>query len=73
MAKKKERRCAGCGKTFESGQKAYSVQAGVIGEDLTMSAEKLWGEMHKSCFEHSIESPQTVLQEVKRLAKSNRE
>ena len=62
-------RCAGCGSPIDSGSETVEIKTGNFQAGpgpLTESA--MWGLMHKSCFNRSIDSPEAALEEIKRLA-----
>ncbi len=64
-------RCVVCGKPIEAGQIVASVQKGSVSADGEFSPKKAWGMAHfEPCFERAIDSPQMVLERVKRLAKA---
>jgi hypothetical protein len=63
-------RCFVCGKEFEAGDKAASVVRAQVAEDGSFQPNKAWGHAHFSpCFERAVDSPQMVMDRLKRLAK----
>lgn len=68
-------RCAGCGKTIEvgpdgkatdKGPKVARIAFGRYKEDFV--EQKEWGYLHETCFNRSVDSPDAVMEEVRRQA-----
>ncbi len=68
-------RCAGCGKSIEvgpdgkvstNGPKVMRIAVGRFKTDFTEAKE--WGYLHESCFNRSIDSPDAVMEEVRKQA-----
>lgn len=63
-----ERRCIGCGKKIEVGDRAMRMVKGKVAVS-GFDEDKEWGEAHERCFLLAIGSPSAVLSEIKRQAK----
>lgn len=59
-------RCIGCGKPVESG-KTFLILVGTS-HDGEFSESDEHGRLHYECFNRAVESPRSVLEEVRRLA-----
>jgi hypothetical protein len=62
-------RCIGCGMPVVSSQQAAQLLVGRMDEDNEFGTERVFGTLHRSCFDRTIESPKSVLEEIKRLSK----
>ena len=60
-------RCAACGKPAHDESKAIRVSEGKTKDD-KFSEKKLWGVLHKVCFDRLVDSPDSVLAEIKKAA-----
>jgi hypothetical protein len=64
-------RCIGCGKEIEDGEKVYRIlKGGMRGGEFDERSE--YGDLHESCFHRSVESPRSVLEEVRRISRKAR-
>jgi hypothetical protein len=64
-------RCIGCGKPVEDGEKAYRIAKGGIDRG-EFDERSEYGNMHEECFHRAIESPKSVLEEVRRISRKRR-
>ena len=63
-----ETRCAGCGKTIDSGAKVVRIELGRLdGSSFDVKSE--WGRLHQDCFKRSVASPELALEQIKAQAK----
>jgi len=61
-------RCIGCGKEIGDGEKVYRIlKGGMRSGEFDERSE--YGDLHESCFHRSVESPRSVLEEVRRLSR----
>lgn len=63
-------RCVTCGKLVESDSRVVRIGRGVWTEQGGYQEKEEFGILHTECFDRSVESPTTALQEIKRLAKA---
>lgn len=59
-----EVRCAGCGKIVENGDDTTRISQGKMSQG-EFREKKLWGVMHRFCFNRAIDSPEAVLEEIR--------
>jgi hypothetical protein len=71
MAEKSESiRCSGCGEVLKAGDEVVRIEVGTL-KKRSFKAKKVWGLLHKSpCFNRAIDSPDAVMDEVRRLTES---
>jgi len=62
-------RCIGCGKPMEGG-KTFRILVGVT-ESGGFEEEGEYGDVHEACFHRVVETPRSVLDEVRREAKKS--
>ena len=62
-------RCIGCGKPVEEG-KTFRILVGVT-DDGEFEEEKEYGDVHAECFHRVVETPRSVLDEVRREARKS--
>ena len=62
-------RCIGCGKPVEAG-KTFRILVGVT-DDGDFMEESEYGDVHEACFHRVVETPRSVLDEVRREAKKS--
>jgi hypothetical protein len=61
-------RCSGCGKTLEAGEDLVRIVVGSRSSGGRSFKEKNeWGQLHRSCFNRSIDSPEAVRDEIRRM------
>lgn len=61
-------RCSGCGKPILDGEETKRIADGKIKAG-SFEEKKQWGVLHRSCFNRSVDSPTTVLDELKKQAR----
>jgi hypothetical protein len=68
-------RCSGCGKPLDlegkTAQKVVRIMNGKLKNGLYVEGKE-WGVLHEACFNRSIDSPDAVLDEVRRQAREPR-
>lgn len=71
MAEKTESmRCSGCGETLKAGDDVVRIAVGTIKKN-EFKEKSQWGILHQSpCFNRAIDSPDAVMDEVRRLSES---
>lgn len=69
-ATKEAERCIGCGHPLKEGR-AFRILKGNV-RNGTFVPDEEFGDMHEGCFYEAIDSPESVLREVRRLAKKPR-
>lgn len=67
-------RCSGCGKPLDEGKTSSRVMRIAQGKmkNGVYVEGKEWGVLHEACFHRSIDSPDAVLDEVRRQAREPR-
>lgn len=70
-AAKDQIRCIGCGKPVEPGQAACQILFGRMGEG-EFEEERPYGILHRPCFNRTIESPDSVMDEIRRLSRNGK-
>jgi len=68
---KGEVRCIGCGKLVEVGHAACQILTGKVQVD-GFDADSIHGTLHRKCFDRTVESPDSVMDEIRRTAKAGR-
>ena len=63
-------RCIGCGKPLEDGR-AFRILKGDLEDGEFVEAEE-FGVLHGACFHEAVESPDSVLREVKSLSRKTK-
>ena len=77
MAANDTNRCSGCGKPLDqgpdgkpaTGQKVVRIAVGKRKSGEFVETKE-WGELHEACFNRAIDSPDAVLDEVRRQARA---
>lgn len=60
-------RCTGCGEVFKDGDESISITEGKIRKGVHKQSG-VWGVLHRSCFNRTIDSPNATMEEVRRLS-----
>jgi len=65
-------RCRGCGKVLDAGTRVYLILRGTLSENSFHEDEEQgeFGYLHEGCFRRAIESPQSVLEEIRSIARA---
>lgn len=76
MAANDSIRCSGCGKPLDltegkTAQKVVRITNGKLKNGVYVEGKE-WGVLHEACFNRSIDSPDAVLDEVRRQAREPR-
>lgn len=62
-------RCAKCGELIENEADAANVSTGKYAGAQPLTEATQWGVFHKSCFNRAIGTPESVMDEMRRLSK----
>lgn len=60
-------RCAGCGEVFKDGEESICITEGKIKKHVHKQG-RVWGVLHRPCFNRAMDSPATTMEEVRRLS-----
>jgi len=70
-AEELEVRCIGCGRPIAEGEKIYRIAKGDL-DSGEFDEHSEYGSMHEECFHRAVESPRSVLEEVRRISRKQR-
>jgi DNA-directed RNA polymerase subunit N (RpoN/RPB10) len=65
--KRIEVRCAGCGKVIDPGEHTYQIRVGALRGSIFLP-KSVFGQFHEKCFQRTVETPRTVLAELRAQA-----
>jgi hypothetical protein len=64
-----DQRCVVCGKAVEPKKPAFRIARGEINTRNNWKEEAEWGLAHRSCFVSAVDSPNAVMNELRRQAR----
>jgi hypothetical protein len=66
VGEKKAPRCVTCRRPILEGTRVYEVKQGRYQGEV-LKSDTVWGYMHPNCFDRSVQTPETILRELREV------